>query len=422
MNKIKKIIFIVIVLLIILLILLYIIVNNKRGEKKENEPQNTQNQEIVEKISEGDFVASSEYIEEKNPTDYYTVKGYIYNFFKEMNLINSSNTRKIMDVLDAEYIKSKSLTEQNLSDDLSKFKNVSYTINNIYEYSPNEDLKTYCIIGTVSPNIDGKSTFTTFFNIDYKTGAYNIFLENTSKTYVNTNNIILNDNNKFESTAVNDYTIVSKYLELYINAINENKSYDMLDENYKKARFSSIDNYSKFIYDNKDSIMQGKVEKYKTNIKTDGTREYIVITTNNRYFIVEAKSVATFGIILDSYTIPLTETTTKYSSATDEQKACMCLEQVKEMLNNKDYKTIYNHLNSTYKNNNFETQDKFTSYMKEKFYDINNFKYESYQVSNNSYIINVKVSDDTDESKNFTMSFVVKLADSIDKFEMSFEK
>ena len=59
---------------------------------------------------------------------------------------------------------------------------------------------------------------------------------------------------------------------------------------------------------------------------------------------------------------------------------------------------------------------------KEKFYDINNFKYESYQVSNNSYIINVKVSDDTDESKNFTMSFVVKLADSIDKFEMSFEK
>lgn len=52
-----------------------------------------------------------------------------------MNLINSSNTRKIMDVLDVEYIKSKSLTEQNLSDDLSKFKNVSYTINNIYEYS-----------------------------------------------------------------------------------------------------------------------------------------------------------------------------------------------------------------------------------------------------------------------------------------------
>ena len=100
----------------------------------------------------------------------------------------------------------------------------------------------------------------------------------------------------------------------------------------------------------------------------------------------------------------------------------MCLEQVKEMLNNKDYKTIYNHLNSTYKNNNFETQDKFTSYMKEKFYDINNFKYESYQVSNNSYIINVKVSDDTDESKNFMMSLVVKLADSIDKFEMSFEK
>ena len=37
-----------------------------------------------------------------------------------------------------------------------------------------------------------------------------------------------------------------------------------------------------------------------------------------------------------------------------------------------------------------------------------------------SYIITVKVIDATDETKSFTMSFVVKLADSIEKFEMSF--
>ena len=420
MKKTKKIILIIIGLLTILLILLYIIMSHKNSGQKGNEEKNIQNEEVVEEISKGDFVASSKYIEVNDPTNYYTVKGYVEKFFKELNMINASNTSKIMDVLDAEYIKEKSLNEQNLSDSLSKFKNVTYTINNIYEYSASEYLVTYCIVGNVSTSIDGKSTFITFLNIDYEAGAYSIYLENSASTYVNKNNIKLNNNNKFEVTSVSNDTIVSKYLELYINAINENKSYDMLDENYKKAKFSSVDDYSKFIYDNKDSIIQGKVEKYKTNIKTDGTREYIVITTNNRYFIVEAKSVVTFSVMLDSYTIPLTETQTKYSSATKEQKACMCLEQVKEMLNNKDYNAIYNHLNSTFKNNNFETQDKLELYLKNKFYNTNNFKYESYQASNDSYVINVKVSDSTDETKNFDMSFVVELADSINNFEMSF--
>lgn len=421
MKNLRIIIITIISLLIILLVLLNIfkINNNKNGEQKNIQNISENN---IEGIIEGDFVENNNYREVSDPTSYYTTKNYIEDFFKEIKNINASNSKQILDVLDANYIKSNSITEQNLSDKLSKFKNMNYTINNIYEYSPNQKLKTYCIIGSASSNTD--NTFTTFFNIDYETGAYSIYLENNSKNYANTNNIELNNNNKFKNTTVDDLTICNKYLETYINIVdsNVNKSYDMLEENYKKAKFNSIDNYLNFINNNKSSIMQAKIEKYKTNVNADGTREYILITSNSRYFIINAKSVVNFSIMLDSYTLPITETTTKYASVTDEQKACMCLDQVKEMLNNKDYKTIYNHLNSTYKNNNFETQDKFTSYIKDKFYDINNFKYESYQVSNNSYIINVKVSDDTDESKNFTMSFVVKLADSIDKFEMSFEK
>ena len=203
----------------------------------------------------------------------------------------------------------------------------------------------------------------------------------------------------------------------YLQQTDKQSAYDLLNKEYREARFGDVNNYYQYLQNNNSREIS-----YMKEYTEGSTNKFIAVNKFGDYYIFIETAPMKFSIMLDSYTIPLTETTTKYNSATNEQKACMCLEQVKEMLNNKDYKTIYNHLNSTYKNNNFETQDKFTSYMKEKFYDINNFKYESYQVSNNSYIINVKVSDDTDESKNFTMSFVVKLADSIDKFEMSFEK
>ena len=188
----------------------------------------------------------------------------------------------------------------------------------------------------------------------------------------------------------------------------------LLDENYRSKRFGGIENFnSNFQYLNMN------LQYVKRSYYNDRTI-YIGIDNNGKYYIVSEKTPTNFSIMLDSYTIPLSETTKKYTSSSEQQKACMCLEQVKEMINNKDYKSVYNHLNNTFKNNNFETQDKLVSYIKGKFYDLNNFEYESYQVSNNSYIITVKVIDDTDETKSFTMSFVVKLADSIEKFEMSF--
>lgn len=363
---------------------------------------------------------------------------YSYNY--------SNNAAAIMGILDESYVEANKISQ-----------------NNVYQYlkKENQDFKFFCIdayekeisfdheykywVYGITYSDDYKTYETNFFEVnldqynltfkliphgkvsmeEYKNYVQEILKnDNGGKVEVSASKITEIKSNEYNAFKIKNYNeLINSTIENYLNyyyylqQTDKQSAYDLLNKEYREARFGDVNNYYQYLQNNNSREIS-----YMKEYTEGSTNKFIAVNKFGDYYIFIETAPMKFSIMLDSYTIPLTETTTKYNSATNEQKACMCLEQVKEMLNNKDYKTIYNHLNSTYKNNNFETQDKFTSYMKEKFYDINNFKYESYQVSNNSYIINVKVSDDTDESKNFTMSFVVKLADSIDKFEMSFEK
>ena len=363
---------------------------------------------------------------------------YSYNY--------SNNAAAIMGILDESYVEANKISQ-----------------NNVYQYlkKENQDFKFFCIdayekeisfdheykywVYGITYSDDYKTSETNFFEVnldqynstfkliphgkismeEYKNYVQEILKnDNEEKVEVSASKITEIKSNEYNAFKIKNYNeLINSTIENYLNyyyylqQTDKQSAYDLLNKEYREARFGDVNNYYQYLQNNNSREIS-----YMKEYTEGSTNKFIAVNKFGDYYIFIETAPMKFSIMLDSYTIPLTETTTKYNSATNEQKACMCLEQVKEMLNNKDYKTIYNHLNSTYKNNNFETQDKFTSYMKEKFYDINNFKYESYQVSNNSYIINVKVSDDTDESKNFTMSFVVKLADSIDKFEMSFEK
>lgn len=363
---------------------------------------------------------------------------YSYNY--------SNNAAAIMGILDESYVEANKISQ-----------------NNVYQYlkKENQDFKFFCIdayekeisfdheykywVYGITYSDDYKTSETNFFEVnldqynstfkliphgkismeEYKNYVQEILKnDNGGKVEVSASKITEIKSNEYNAFKIKNYNeLINSTIENYLNyyyylqQTDKQSAYDLLNKEYREARFGDVNNYYQYLQNNNSREIS-----YMKEYTEGSTNKFIAVNKFGDYYIFIETAPMKFCIMLDSYTIPLTETTTKYNSATNEQKACMCLEQVKEMLNNKDYKTIYNHLNSTYKNNNFETQDKFTSYMKGKFYDINNFKYESYQVSNNSYIINVKVSDDTDESKNFTMSFVVKLADSIDKFEMSFEK
>ena len=441
-NKfIAKIIGIIITLLIILMILLIIL--NK--EKDKNKNQNTiQNNNTTYSNTLAPRLYTNKNLMELNSSKVLlALQDCINNYY---DYIYSKNYKAIVNVLNSDYINSKQINEYNVLNNVENIsEKSSFFVEKAYyeEISYDKEYK-YYVYGEAYSNDLKKvnsymyivylNTFDSAFYIEpYGQGDEESFSKKVKELSTNTGNelsevtdsgntkIKVNDYNTYKMKTETDLTknVILNALKYYnfLQQNDVNRQYMLLEETYRSKRFGSAQNLdTNFQYANIN------LEYVRKSYDSNNNIIYIGIDSNDKYYIITEKSPTDFSIMLDSYTVPLAETTNKYSSAYNQQKACMCLEQVKEMLNNKDYKTIYNHLNSTYKNNNFETQAKFESYMKEKFYDINNFKYESYQVSNNSYIINVKVSDNTDETKNFTMNFVVKLADSIDKFEMSFEK
>ena len=441
-NKfIAKIIGIIITLLIILMILLIIL--NK--EKDKNKNQNTiQNNNTTYSNTLAPRLYTNKNLMELNSSKVLlALQDCINNYY---DYIYSKNYKAIVNVLNSDYINSKQINEYNVLNNVENIsEKSSFFVEKAYyeEISYDKEYK-YYVYGEAYSNDLKKvnsymyvvylNTFDSAFYIEpYGQGDEESFSKKVKELSTNTGNelsevtdsgntkIKVNDYNTYKMKTETDLTknVILNALKYYnfLQQNDVNRQYMLLEETYRSKRFGSAQNLdTNFKYANIN------LEYVRKSYDSNNNIIYIGIDSNDKYYIITEKSPTDFSIMLDSYTVPLAETTNKYSSVYNQQKACMCLEQVKEMLNNKDYKTIYNHLNSTYKNNNFETQAKFESYMKEKFYDINNFKYESYQVSNNSYIINVKVSDNTDETKNFTMNFVVKLADSIDKFEMSFEK
>ena len=423
--------------------MILLIILNK--EKDKNKNQNTiQNNNTTYSNTLAPRLYTNKNLMELNSSKVLlALQDCINNYY---DYIYSKNYKAIVNVLNSDYINSKQINEYNVLNNVENIsEKSSFFVEKAYyeEISYDKEYK-YYVYGEAYSNDLKKvnsymyvvylNTFDSAFYIEpYGQGDEESFSKKVKELSTNTGNelsevtdsgntkIKVNDYNTYKMKTETDLTknVILNALKYYnfLQQNDVNRQYMLLEETYRSKRFGSAQNLdTNFKYANIN------LEYVRKSYDSNNNIIYIGIDSNDKYYIITEKSPTDFSIMLDSYTVPLAETTNKYSSVYNQQKACMCLEQVKEMLNNKDYKTIYNHLNSTYKNNNFETQAKFESYMKEKFYDINNFKYESYQVSNNSYIINVKVSDNTDETKNFTMNFVVKLADSIDKFEMSFEK
>ena len=232
-----------------------------------------------------------------------------------------------------------------------------------------------------------------------------------------------NDYNKFEIYNGTEATkkAIEHYAKYYyfLEKTDMNSAYELLNKEYKNKRFGNIESYksSKVLWKNID-VEYVKKEFIGSKV------QYIGIDKNGGYYIFIENSPMDYEILLDSYTIPLTETVEKYNSSNNTEKACMCLELVKEMINMKDYKSLYNtYLNKEFKQNNFSTMDQFTKYINSKFYNNNKFEYISYRTSEDSFIVNVnlKNADSDQQGDDNEFSFVVKLNSGLTDFEFSFD-
>lgn len=196
--------------------------------------------------------------------------------------------------------------------------------------------------------------------------------------------------------------------------------YELLDKDYKQIKFGSLENFKQYIEINKAEIIGINPQQYQVTDGENNTKQYVIIDQNGHYYIIREKGVLDYSILLDTYTIDLPEFTEKYNHSTEEQKVLFNIQKCFEAINQRDYKYVYNKLDETFRNNNFETLAEFETYVKKNFFSKNKLAVGKTEKQGNLYLYNITISDATEKETNTKKkNFVMQLKEGTD-FVMSF--
>ena len=99
--------------------------------------------------------------------------------------------------------------------------------------------------------------------------------------------------------------------------------------------------------------------------------EYILVDNYGTSYTVRETSIMNYTIMLDNYTIKVDTYEEDYNKLSDENKVQSNVYIFLQMLNTKDYEHAYELLDNTFKNNNFDTLDKFEEYINQNFFNFN---------------------------------------------------
>lgn len=223
-------------------------------------------------------------------------------------------------------------------------------------------------------------------NLDYTNNTYAI--QNSSKEeYDNAKSNIVNSkyeqdvsiqSNEYNDISleetVNDLTVIRIYFDDYkFKAINKpEEAFNLLDAEYKKKKFDdNVNAYKQYVKDNANQIQDANIVKHGIATLENGNKQYIIIDNFDNYYKFTETGINKYIVVLDNYTLQTDEETKKYSKLSSQEKAVSNVDKVMKLINEKNYSTVYNYLNSEFKNTYFPTLDRFTNYMKQNFFDNN---------------------------------------------------
>ena len=198
---------------------------------------------------------------------------------------------------------------------------------------------------------------------------------------------------KFTLKNATDEDIITRYLEYYQNMVlyDTKDAYDLLNEDYKNKRFGSYNSFEEYVNDYNQTIENLTLEKYGMSYG-ETTTKYIAQDTKENYYTFECKSVLDFDIQLDNYTIEIDDYKAKYNALTDQQKAAICLSNVIQMINTKDYENLYKKVDETFRSKNFPTIDEFKNYINNRYYYYNIVSNTQARMDSNIYVLSFDIS------------------------------
>ena len=337
----------------------------------------------------------------------------------------------VLDLLDKNYINENNIDSNNFDSYISlmdyaykvipKGLRVRYDNNNITTYIVDvyiEDLGTnelneeYYIVRTDSNN----STFSIEPVTDSVTSIDDIEVE--------ISNLNIDDKlyNRFSIRNVPIEEIAKTYMSNFINLMvnyTEIAYDDYLDIEYREKRFGSLENFNKYVNNNKEDIRKIEARKYLLNYEDSGKKYVIMDQYNNIYEFYETSNM-NYKVRLDTYTIVSDNFKSTYDSSNEQYKVAMNINKWIQMLNSRDYINAYNLLDETFRNNNWGSEEVFEEYVKEKFplyYDV---EYSTFSEEGSTYIQEIRLTDITNQTEEvITVNVIMQLKDNYE-FVMSF--
>lgn len=230
--------------------------------------------------------------------------------------------------------------------------------------------------------------------------------------------------NSFSYINVNEEYIIKSYMDYYKKMVLSNPELfynNYLDEEYKNKKFSDINSFKEYINNNRTDIINVNATRYSIDNYNE-YKQYTIEDNYNNYYIIKEKNIMNFSMLLDNYTINSEEFNEKYNNSSDKVKITTNIDKVFKMLNNKEYKDLYdNYLNSEFKNNYFSNYSDFEKFISEKFFDYNYQGSLSSENKGTFYIVNVNYKEGLSSAgEQRSINILMKLNDNTN-FEISFE-
>jgi len=330
--------------------------------------------------------------------------------------------QRIYDLLSEKYIKQNNITIENLRDHLKMMETDSIFVPMNVKIIQSGKIKSFLVQGLVE-NITNLNVIEEIFvivNIDITNSVFSI--EPIYGNYKNIEEIEIeqleetinvNDNNMFYMSESSNQDVAKDYINLYkrIALGKPEVMYSLLDKEYREAKFQNEEGFKKYIEENRQKILGIRVDKFQVNV-TDDYSEFICIDQHENYYIFMEKEIMDYSVILDTYTIDLSEFTKQYNNASNQMKVGMNIEKIISAIKDGDFKYVYSKLDTTFKNNNFSNADQLKNYIENNLNDFSNIEYLEFSQDGGICIYKTKID-------NRFFNVIMQLGSGTD-FSMSF--
>lgn len=367
------------------------------------------------------------------------------------------NVEAVYNLLDKEYINNNNIVMDNVIDYVSYMKryNSDSRIRKMYMQEDSQNC-IYFINCIVEKDYKGEE-FCFILYQDTSSLTYSIepldkkqfeTIINNHNTEIEKKKIESNKYNKICYISPSEEQIIEKYFTDYIeNALYYPQyAYDTIDIEYKNQHFDNVQDFQKYVANNKDIFLSKdstnmkkpnefsnmdeynlyfakykslKIKEYQIK-NVNGEKRYIIIDNYGNNYIFYSTSPLQYKVILDTYTVPLEEFKDNYKLASEKEKVILNINRILDAINNKDYKFIYNKLDNTFKQNNYPSLAYLESFINTNLFEINKFDYQKVEENSGLYVAKVTVSDNSGEdTRKVNLNVIMQLKEGTD-FVMSF--